>query len=124
MLGAFDRVEVIGEAADGESALRGINELRPELVFLDEQMPGLLGTDVVRRLERPPFVIFTTAYLRARGERVRARRGGLPAEAVRAQATRGRDGARALCRPRRARVGRRHRAVERRSREGRSAGSS
>lgn len=62
MLLAFDWVEVIGEAADGESAVRQIGALRPELVFLDVQMPGLLGTDVLRRLERPPFVIFTTAY--------------------------------------------------------------
>ena len=62
MLLAFDWVEVIGEAADGETALRQIEALRPELVFLDVQMPGLLGTDVLRRLERPPFVIFTTAY--------------------------------------------------------------
>jgi len=62
MLSAFDWVEVVGEAADGESAVREIQSLRPELVFLDVQMPGLLGTDVLRRLERPPFVIFTTAY--------------------------------------------------------------
>jgi two-component system LytT family response regulator len=62
MLAAFDWVEVVGEAADGESAVREIQRLRPELVFLDVQMPGLLGTDVLRRLERPPFVIFTTAY--------------------------------------------------------------
>lgn len=62
MLGAFDWVEVVGEAADGESAVRAIEALRPELVFLDVQMPGLLGTEVLRRLERPPFVIFTTAY--------------------------------------------------------------
>ena len=62
MLRAFDWVEVVGEAADGESAVAGIGALRPELVFLDVQMPGLLGTDVLRRLERPPFVIFTTAY--------------------------------------------------------------
>ena len=62
MLRAFDWVEVVGEAADGESAVREIDALRPELVFLDVQMPGLLGTDVLRRLERPPFVIFTTAY--------------------------------------------------------------
>jgi two-component system LytT family response regulator len=62
MLSAFDWVTVIGEAADGESAVREIERLRPELVFLDVQMPGLLGTDVLRRLERPPFVIFTTAY--------------------------------------------------------------
>lgn len=62
MLLAFDWVEVVGEAADGESAVKGIHALRPELVFLDVQMPGLLGTEVLRRLEQPPFVIFTTAY--------------------------------------------------------------
>lgn len=62
MLRAFDWVEVVGEAADGEAAVKGIEALRPELVFLDVQMPGLLGTEVLRRLERPPFVIFTTAY--------------------------------------------------------------
>ena len=62
MLRAFDWAEVVGEAADGESGVTGIQALRPELVFLDVQMPGLLGTEVLRRLERPPFVIFTTAY--------------------------------------------------------------
>lgn len=62
MLSAFDWVEIVGEAADGESALRDIRALQPELVFLDIQMPGLLGTDVLRRLERPPFVMFTTAF--------------------------------------------------------------
>ena len=62
MLAAFDWVEVIGEAADGASALRGIDTLRPELVFLDVQMPGLLGTDVLRRLQHAPFVLFTTAF--------------------------------------------------------------
>ena len=55
-------IDVVGEAADGESAITTIDALRPELVFLDVQMPGLLGTDVLRRLERPPFVVFTTAY--------------------------------------------------------------
>ena len=62
MLRAFDWVDVVGEAADGESAVTGINALRPELVFLDVQMPGLLGTDVLRRLEHAPFVVFTTAF--------------------------------------------------------------
>ena len=62
MLGAIDWVEVIGEAADGASAVREIASRRPELVFLDVQMPGLLGTDVLRQLERRPFAIFTTAY--------------------------------------------------------------
>ena len=62
MLGAFDWVEVVGEAADGEAAVEAIDRLRPELVFLDVQLPGLLGTDVLRRIERQPFVIFTTAF--------------------------------------------------------------
>lgn len=62
MLGAFEWVEVVGEAADGASAVRGIRALEPELVFLDVQMPGMLGTDVFRRIEHRPFVMFTTAY--------------------------------------------------------------
>ena len=62
MLTAFEWVEVVGEAADGEAAVEAINRLQPELVFLDVQMPGLLGTDVVRRLVRQPFIIFTTAF--------------------------------------------------------------
>jgi two-component system LytT family response regulator len=62
MLSAFDWIEVVGEAADGLSAARAIETLKPELVFLDVQMPGLLGTDVLRRVTHRPFVIFTTAY--------------------------------------------------------------
>ena len=62
MLSAFDWIDVVGEAADGRAAVRGIETLRPELVFLDVQMPGLLGTDVLRHVDRQPFVIFTTAY--------------------------------------------------------------
>ena len=62
MLSAFDWVEVVGEAADGRSAVRDIETLKPELVFLDVQMPGLLGTDVLRHIDHRPFVIFTTAY--------------------------------------------------------------
>ncbi len=62
MLASFDWIDVIGEAADGESAVKGIRDLRPRLVFLDIQMPGLLGTDVLRRLEKPPHIVFTTAY--------------------------------------------------------------
>jgi two-component system LytT family response regulator len=62
MLSAFDWIDVVGEAADGQSAVRGIETLKPELVFLDVQMPGLLGTDVLRHIEHRPFVIFTTAY--------------------------------------------------------------
>ena len=55
----------VGEAADGPAALAEIQRLKPELVFLDIQMPGLLGTEVLRRLAEagtPPLVIFTTAH--------------------------------------------------------------
>jgi two-component system LytT family response regulator len=62
MLTAFDWVSVVGEAADGLAAVAAINTKKPELVFLDVQMPGLLGTEVARRIEHQPFVIFTTAY--------------------------------------------------------------
>ena len=62
MLTAFEWVEVVGEAADGDVAVEEIDRLRPELVFLDVQMPGLLGTEVVPRLEHQPFIIFTTAF--------------------------------------------------------------
>ena len=47
MLLAFEWVEVIGETGDGQSAVDAIESLRPELVFLDVQMPGLIGTDVL-----------------------------------------------------------------------------
>lgn len=62
MLTAFEWVSVVGEAADGASAVEAIDRMRPELVFLDVQMPGLLGTEVVRRIEHRPYIIFTTAY--------------------------------------------------------------
>ena len=62
MLSAFDWIEVVGEAAHGPAALHAIERLQPELVFLDIQMPGLLGTDVLARLTHTPFAVFTTAY--------------------------------------------------------------
>jgi len=57
-------IEVVGEAEDGESALAAIRRLRPEVAFLDVQMPGLDGFDVIELLkdEECPAVIFVTAY--------------------------------------------------------------
>ncbi len=62
MLGAFDWIDVVGEAAHGLAAIETIERLQPELVFLDIQMPGLLGTEVLGRLTKNPFAVFTTAY--------------------------------------------------------------
>ena len=55
---------IAGEAADGETALEQIHALRPDIVFLDLQMPGLTGFDVVRKLDRGmiPVIIIVTAY--------------------------------------------------------------
>ena len=52
----------VGEVADGAAAIDLINSLEPDLVFLDVQMPGVLGTEVLRRVRHRPAVIFTTAY--------------------------------------------------------------
>ncbi len=60
----FDDVDVIGEAEHGEQALEQIARLDPDLIFLDLQMPGLGGFDVVRRLKgsKLPIVIIVTAF--------------------------------------------------------------
>jgi two-component system, LytTR family, response regulator len=57
-------VEIAGESEDGEAALEAIRRLRPDLVFLDVQMPGLDGFDVIELLkpDECPAVIFVTAY--------------------------------------------------------------
>jgi two-component system LytT family response regulator len=55
-------VSVIGEAADGLSAVSLVNESRPELLFLDIHMPAADGLEVLRRLAHRPRVIFTTAF--------------------------------------------------------------
>ena len=60
----FAFVEVVGEAANGKEALAKIHELKPDLLFLDIQMPVLTGLDVIREMD-PSFhgaVIFITAY--------------------------------------------------------------
>lgn len=50
------------EARDGVDALERIQELRPDVVFLDIEMPGLTGFEVVEQLGRAPLIVFATAY--------------------------------------------------------------
>jgi len=61
---AQPRAEVAGMAADGDDAVDAIRRLRPDLVFLDVQMPGKTGVDVVREVgaENMPVTVFCTAY--------------------------------------------------------------
>lgn len=53
---------VLGEANNGVDAVKMINEFKPDLVFLDIQMPGLTGFDVLTHLNELPQIIFSTAY--------------------------------------------------------------
>ncbi|MCU0339727.1 MAG: response regulator [Spirosomaceae bacterium] len=64
LLENFPRVEIVGEAANAEEGKRLIEELRPDLIFLDIQMPGKNGFELLESLEddHVPEVIFTTAY--------------------------------------------------------------
>ncbi len=62
LLEAFDQVEVVGEAANADEAEQRIAELRPDLVFLDINMPGRDGFQLLEALDHAPLVIFVTAY--------------------------------------------------------------
>jgi two-component system LytT family response regulator len=55
-------IEIVAEASNAAEGIEKIDELHPELIFLDIQMPGKTGFDMLAELERAPHVIFTTAY--------------------------------------------------------------
>ncbi|MBI5371815.1 MAG: response regulator [Sphingobacteriales bacterium] len=57
-----DTVDVIAEAGNGREAVEKIQALRPDLIFLDIQMPDLTGFEVISQLSYKPNIIFTTAY--------------------------------------------------------------
>jgi two-component system LytT family response regulator len=57
-----DTVIVIDEAGNGREAIKKIEELKPDLIFLDIQMPDLTGFEVIEQLNHKPNIIFTTAY--------------------------------------------------------------
>lgn len=61
----IDDIHIIGEAEDGLSALTAIHDLAPDLVFLDLQMPGLSGFEVIRKLQPRrtiPLIVIVTAF--------------------------------------------------------------
>jgi two-component system, LytTR family, response regulator len=61
-LKAYPDIELLGEFSDGFSGIKAINELHPELVFLDIQMPKITGFEMLEILDAIPEIIFTTAY--------------------------------------------------------------
>jgi two-component system, LytTR family, response regulator len=62
LLQDFPEVEVVDEAANAEEGISKIESQQPDLIFLDIQMPGKSGFDMLSQLEKSPQVIFTTAY--------------------------------------------------------------
>jgi len=62
LLQEFPEVEIVDEAANAEEGINKIESQRPDLIFLDIQMPGKTGFDMLSDLEKTPQVIFTTAY--------------------------------------------------------------
>jgi two-component system, LytTR family, response regulator len=55
-------IEVVGEAMNADEAFQMVNELNPDLLFLDIQMPGKTGFQLLEMLDSVPLVVFTTAY--------------------------------------------------------------
>ncbi len=62
LLKEFPEIEIVGEAANADEALDMIDRLRPQLMFLDIEMPEKTGFDLLEELIETPCVIFTTAY--------------------------------------------------------------
>jgi two-component system LytT family response regulator len=58
----YPDIEILDEADQGTDAVEKIDKLKPDIVFLDVQMPGMTGFDVLEDIEHEPYVIFVTAY--------------------------------------------------------------
>jgi two-component system, LytTR family, response regulator len=57
-----DWLKIVGEATNGNQAVEVIEDIRPDLLFLDIKMPGLTGLEVLHKVKHDPEVVFTTAY--------------------------------------------------------------
>jgi DNA-binding LytR/AlgR family response regulator len=62
MLASYENIEILGEAQNGQEGLELIEQIEPDLIFLDIKMPQLSGFEMLTKLEKSPYIIFTTAY--------------------------------------------------------------
>jgi DNA-binding LytR/AlgR family response regulator len=62
LLKSYEEIVIIGDASDGETAVEIINRLKPDLIFLDIQLPVINGFEVIDRIKYRPMIVFTTAY--------------------------------------------------------------
>jgi len=62
MLAATKRVQIVGTSSDPVEAVPAIMEARPDILFLDIEMPGMTGFEMLAHLQPQPWVVFTTAY--------------------------------------------------------------
>lgn len=62
LLQTYKEIEVVAECGDGFEGFKAIQELKPDLIFLDVQMPKVNGFEMLELLDNPPSVIFTTAF--------------------------------------------------------------
>jgi two-component system LytT family response regulator len=62
LLKPYKQIDIIGEAVNGQDGLEKIEELKPELIFLDIEMPVFNGFEMLSQLKHQPKVVFTTAY--------------------------------------------------------------
>ncbi|MEX0986452.1 MAG: LytTR family transcriptional regulator DNA-binding domain-containing protein [Bacteroidales bacterium] len=61
-LSSYNSIEILGEYDNGFSGIKAINEIHPDVIFLDVQMPKLTGFEMLELLDYKPEIIFTTAY--------------------------------------------------------------
>jgi two-component system LytT family response regulator len=61
-LQSFPDIEIVAECSDGFEGLKAIQQLRPDFIFLDIQMPKINGFEMLELVDQPPAVIFTTAF--------------------------------------------------------------
>lgn len=66
LLGSYPGVDVVGVASDGEQAVALVDRLQPDLIFVDVEMPGLSGFQVLKAIRHKPMAVVITAHSRYR----------------------------------------------------------